>query len=105
LLGQDRRVVAKLQKLDPSIQTDLGWDTIDIVELVVRGTGKTDAEAAWVGDWNLPEDIPLAKPGDQPQWRVTIEEWEQLLGDRADLGGRGRREWERRLIYADEIGL
>jgi hypothetical protein len=104
-IRRNRRVVAKLQKLDPDIPTDLGWNTVDTVELVVRGTGKTNAEAAWVGELESPEDIPLAKPGDQSQWRVTIEEWEQLLGDRGDLGGRGRREWERRLIYADEIGL
>jgi len=104
-IRRNRRVIARLQKLDPNIPTDLGWDTVDTVELVVRGTGKTEAEAAWVGELESPEDIPLAKPGDQSQWRVTIEEWEQLLGDRANLGGRGRREWERRLIYADEIGL
>ncbi|MEN8239032.1 MAG: hypothetical protein ABFR53_07520, partial [Actinomycetota bacterium] len=104
-IRRNRRVVARLQKLDPNIPTDLGWDTIDTIELKVRGQGRTDAEAAWVGELAAQEDIPLAKPGDQTQWRVTIEEWEQLLGDRADLGERGPREWERRLIYADEVAL
>jgi hypothetical protein len=104
-IGRNRKVVARLQKLDPNIPTDLGWDTVDAVELQVRGVGRTDAEAGWVGELTAPEDIPLAKPGAQPEWRVTIEEWEQLLGDRADLGERGPREWERRLIYADEVGL
>jgi len=104
-IRRNRKVVARLQKLDPNILTDLGWDTVDAVELEVRGVGKTAAEAAWVGELVAPEDIPLAKPGGQPEWRVTIEEWEQLLGDRANLGERGRREWERRLIYADEVGL
>ncbi|MEN8040930.1 MAG: hypothetical protein ABFR95_05445 [Actinomycetota bacterium] len=104
-IRRNRRVVARLQKLDPNVPTDLGWDTIDTVELDVRGIGKTDAEAAWVGELAASEDIPLAKPGSQSEWRVTIEEWEQLLGDRADLGKRGEREWERRLVYADEIIL
>ena len=105
VIRRNRRVVARLQKLDPNIPTDLGWDTVDTVELVVRGAGRTTAEAAWVGELAAPEDIPLAKPGGIPEWRVTIEEWEQLLGDKADLGERGPREWERRLIYADEVGL
>jgi hypothetical protein len=104
-IRRNRRVVARLQKLDPNFPTDLGWDTVDTVELEVRGVGRTAAEAAWVGELAAPEDIPLAKPGNQPEWRVTIEEWEQLLGDRADLGERGPREWERRLIYADEVSL
>jgi hypothetical protein len=104
-IGRNRKVVARLQKLDPNIPTDLGWDTVDTVELEVHGIGRTTSEAAWVGELAAPEDIPLAKPGGLPEWRVTIEEWEQLLGDRADLGERGPREWERRLIYADEVGL
>jgi hypothetical protein len=40
---------------------------------------------------------------------VTIEEWERLPGDPADLGAIGLAPpppvWEQRLVYADEIGL
>ena len=53
-----------------------------------------------------PEVIPLVRPGSNPDWRVTVEEWERLPGDPADLGdAHGRPVWERRLIYADEIVL
>jgi len=102
---RNRRMVARLQRVDPNIPSDLGWDTVDTVELEVRGAGRSFREAAWVGQLASPVNIPLQKPGDNPTWRVAIEEWEILLGDRADLGERGPREPERRLIYADEILL
>jgi hypothetical protein len=104
-IRRNRRVVARLQRVDPNIPTDLGWDTIDTVELRVRGTGRTNAEAAWVGELASPVNIPLKKPGSGSKWRVAVEEWELLRGDRADLGERGPRVTERRLIYADEILL
>lgn len=53
-----------------------------------------------------PEVIPVVRPGSNEDWRVTIEEWERLPGDPADLAEpRGAPVWERRLIYADEIAL
>ena len=102
---RNRRVVARLQRVDPNIPTDLGWDTVDTVELHVRGSGRTNTEAAWVGELASPVNIPLRKPGTNAKWRVTIEEWELLKGDPADLGERGPAITERRLIYADEIAL
>jgi hypothetical protein len=54
---------------------------VDTVELIVRGAGRTSAEAAWVGGLTSPEDIPLARPGENADFRVLIEEWELLPGD------------------------
>lgn len=102
---RNRRVVARLQRVDPNLPTDLGWDTVDTVELHVRGAGRSNTEAAWVGELASPVNIPLRKPGTNTKWRVTIEEWEILQGDPADLGDRGPAVAERRLIYADEIAL
>jgi hypothetical protein len=62
-----------------------------------------------VGSLEAPINIPLRRPGNQPNWRVTIEEWERLAGDPADLGFIGivplPPVWEQRLVYADHIGL
>jgi hypothetical protein len=102
---RNRRLIARLQRVDPDLATDLGWRTVDAVELVIRGYGRTEAEAGWVGELSSPVDIPLRTPGSNARWRVTIEEWELLLGDPADLGEHGPREEERRLIYADELLL
>jgi hypothetical protein len=108
-VAANRTVVARLQRRDPEIPTDLGWENVSAVELVVRGFGKTAWEAAWVGELAAPLDIPLQRPGDQPEWRVVVEEWERLPGDPADLGLVGIAPqppiWEQRLIYADEITL
>lgn len=104
---RNRIMVARLQKADPDIPTDLGWDTIDTVELIVRGTGRTDAEAAWVGELEAPEEIPVARPGENPDWQVTIEEWELLPGDPDpdDIGIVGRPSFRRRIVYAESLRL
>jgi hypothetical protein len=101
-----RKVVARLQRRDPLIPTDLGWETVTAVELTVRGFGRNIFEAAWVGELGAPQDIPLRTPGDNPDWRVTVEEWERLPGDPEDLASPDASlVWEQRLIYADEIML
>ncbi|MDH3261833.1 MAG: hypothetical protein OEM84_12800 [Acidimicrobiia bacterium] len=115
-ISANRLVVARLQRQDPDIPTDLGWETVDVVELEVKGTGRDPetgaidlAQAAWVGILEAPRTIPLRRPGSLPNWRVTVEEWERLPGDPANLGSIGLVPpppvWEQRLIYADEIGL
>ncbi|MDQ3984882.1 MAG: hypothetical protein M3280_00040, partial [Actinomycetota bacterium] len=105
-VGVHRKVVARLQRVDPSIPTDLGWETISAVELSLRGQGRTTHEAAWVGELAAPEDLPLRTPGKNEDWRVTIEEWERLPGDPRDLADPASPPvWEQRLIYADEITL
>jgi hypothetical protein len=108
-IDMNRVVVASLQRRDPEISTDLGWATIHSVELTVRGHGRTLFEAAWVGELEAPEDLPLQRPGEIHEWRVLVEEWEKLPGDPYNLGTIGMAApppvWEQRLIYAEEIML
>jgi hypothetical protein len=106
-IRRNRIMVARLQKADPNLPTDLGWDTVDTVELIVRGTGRTAAEAAWVGELTSPEDIPLARPGENPGWRVAIEEWELLPGDPDPTGFTAvpLPSVRRRLVYAESLML
>jgi hypothetical protein len=109
-VSANRQVVAKLQRRDPAIPTDLGWRTVAVKELAIRGRGKNPYEAAWVGELDAGMVIPLARPGDNPDWRVAVEEWERLPGDpRSPLDATPAAValpvWERRLIYADEVAL
>jgi hypothetical protein len=101
-----RVVVARLQRRDPAIPTDLGWDTVATEELRVRGFGRNVFEAAWVGELAAPVNLPLRTPGEESDWRVTVEEWERLPGDPEDLADpRSPPVWEQRLVYADEVAL
>jgi hypothetical protein len=105
-LRQNRKVVARLQRRDPDIPTDLGWETVASTELVVRGHGRNAFEAAWVGALESPIDLALRRPGESTDWRVTVEEWERLPGDPADLADEHLGPvWEQRIVYADEIAL
>lgn len=109
-VSANRQVVAKLQRRDPAIDTDLGWETVAVAELVIRGRGRNEYEAAWVGELDAGTVIPLRRPGDNPRWRVAVEEWERLPGDPpspadAPPGAVVLPIWERRLIYADEVLL
>jgi hypothetical protein len=106
----NRQVLAKLQRRDPAIPTDLGWKTVAVAELAIRGRGKNQFEAAWVGELDAGTVIPLARPGGNPGWRVAVEEWERLPGDppssvEAPPSAVSLPIWERRLIYADELPL
>lgn len=108
-VSANRQVVARLQRRDPAIPTDLGWETVAVTPLAVRGRGEgtPDFEVAWVGALASPVVVPLARPGANPGWRVTVEEWELLPGDPVP-GATGTvllPVWERRLVYADEIEL
>jgi hypothetical protein len=109
-VGVNRQVVAKLQRRDPAIPTDLGWKTVAATQLVVRGRGRNEYEAAWVGELDAGTVIPLQRPGANANWRVAVEEWELLPGDppssiEAPPPTFVRPIWERRLIYADEVAL
>jgi hypothetical protein len=106
----NRQVVARLQRRDPAIDTDLGWQTVAVADLVIRGRGRNQYEAAWVGELDAGTVIPLSRPGANRNWRVAVEEWERLPGDPPSPAETSHRAlirpiWERRLIYADEIRL
>jgi hypothetical protein len=103
---QHRLVVARLQRVDPAIPTDLGWETVATTELRIRGFGRNIFEAAWVGELEAPLNLPLRTPGENADWRVTVEEWERFPGDPADLADPDSAPiLEQRLIYADQIPL
>jgi hypothetical protein len=106
------RLAARLRRRDPAIPTDLGWKTVATAELAVRGKGARDFEVAWVGELDAGKPITLTRPGGNPNWRVTVEEWEKLPGDFASPAEGAPPialvifpVWERRLIYADEVLL
>ena len=72
----------------------------------MRGHGRNQFEAAWVGALASPVDLALQRPGGNADWRVTVEEWERLPGDPADLADESSGPvWEQRMIYADELAL
>jgi hypothetical protein len=112
-IQRHRRVVARLQRQDPDFPTDLGWETVDATELDIVGFGANVAEVSWVGALEAAEPIDLTRPlghGEEGEWRVTVEEWERLLGDPAVVTlpadeDPNDRLWEHRLVYADELTL
>jgi hypothetical protein len=107
VIRRNRIMTARLQKADPTLPTDLGWNTVDTVELIVRGIGRTAAEAAWVGELTSSEDIPLTRPGKNADWQVVIEEWEMLPGDPDPSipTSVSLPSYRRRLIYAEALTL
>jgi hypothetical protein len=76
-------VVARLQRRDPLIDSDLGWETVTTTRLEVRGQGSVAQELAWVGELDAGEKIPLVRPelNSESPCRVAVEEWEMLPGD------------------------
>ena len=112
-VGTNRVVVARLQKKDPAIPTDLGWTTVTSQELTIRSADPGTHEVAWVGELDAGQELDLRQPVDSlagSDWRVTVEEWERFPGDPPAPGSGGRLAlalpvWEQRLVYADEVAL
>lgn len=107
-IRDNRRMIARLERRDAAIPTDLGWHTEVVTELAVVGFDPTDGEFAWMGMLNLPEPIDPARPGAVADWRVTVEEWEALEADPVPFqvdsqGAPLTKEW--RIVYADHLGL
>lgn len=112
LVGANRFVVARLQKRDPEINTDLGWQTVTTEQLTIRGTGRSAAEVAWVGELAAGVKVKLRTPSPSgpSTWRVTVEEWERFRGDPLSPLESGPviapiPTWEQRLVFADEVML
>ena len=109
-VDRNRYLIARLQRRDPLIDTDLGWETIIAKRMVLRGRGTNEHEVAWVTELEAGEDIQLSRPGHGPgAWRVAVEEWEMLEGDPTHidflLADIDIPRPEYRLIYAEEIDL
>ena len=106
----NRRLIARLQRRDPKIGSDLGWETIAAETLRLRGLSPDGFNATWVGELDAGELVLLAKPGTSTSdWRVSIEEWELIEADHlmVTIAGHDRPlpHTEPRLVYADNIGL
>jgi len=109
-VDQNRLLVARLQRRDPLVDTDLGWKTVVATRMSLRGSGPSNHEAVWVAELDAGEEIPFSRPGRGPSgWRLTVEEWEMLEGDPTHVEiaflDVDLPRLERRLIYADEIDL
>ena len=117
-LTATRRLLARLERRVPSVGTDLGWTTVTTVDLPVAGIDGT--VVSWEGELELASELPPARPGDNPDWRVVIEEWEKLPADSspeeslrlptppvAGPGAVGLRfpRTQERLVYADQLAL
>jgi hypothetical protein len=104
------RLVARLQRRDPKIGSDLGWETVAVETLRLRGLSPDGYNATWVAEIDALELIPLAKPGtSKSDWRVSIEEWELIEADDLVVAVAGHDRLlphtEPRLVYADNIAL
>jgi hypothetical protein len=91
---------ARLEHRAPSVNTDLGWTTEAAVNLPILGVDGT--VVSWTGTLDLPVPVPPRLPGQNPDWRVVLEEWELLPAD-SPHGGLPRR--EARIVYADHLPL
>ncbi len=120
LISQNRLVVARLQKKDPAIKSDLGWTTVATQELPIRSADQAGHAAVWTGELAAGQEIVLRRPLDpatpppgQPPstWRVVVEEWERFPGDPPSPREAGPvlavapAVWEQRLVFADEVML
>lgn len=82
IIGANHRFLARLERLDPAIATDLGRHTEVIIELQVVGFDPADGKFAWLSSLKLPVPIDPARPGDVDGRRVTVEEREAVEADR-----------------------
>ena len=96
----DRAVVARLERRNVAIDSDLAWVTEAVKVLPVRG--RDGALVSWAGTLELTDPIPPSRPGSDVDWRVTVEEWEFLPSDGPRFRGNGRAG---RLVYADQLPL
>jgi hypothetical protein len=120
LVHQNRVVVARLQRRNPALRSDLGWTTVDVRELEIRAADEGAHAAVWVGELDAGQEVVLRRPLDPADpapgappstWRVVLEEWERFPGDRPSPRESGPvivappPIWEQRLVFADEVML
>ena len=105
-VNKNRRLIALLQKRDPEIASDLGWETVSTTTLALRGQVVGALQAAWVGEIESDVPIALTRPEGSPgQWRVLVEESERLETDSAPWEAHVDGPWEGRLVFADSFEL
>lgn len=99
-VAANRVMRARLERRDPSVGSDLGWVTIGSKDLPILGAAAT--VVSWSGQMDLPVPLPPRTPGDNPDWRITLEERERML---ADPLGPAPPVVEERIVYADHLRL
>jgi hypothetical protein len=121
-VAASRRVIARLQRYVPEIAGDLAWESVDAVELRIRGRASRADELVWVGELEADGVIDVRTPRaegrpeagvddvpDAATWRVRIEEWERFESDpppRAEIPAHGEAPIvQERLVYADDVYL
>ncbi|MCL3862338.1 hypothetical protein [Actinotalea sp. K2] len=112
LLAQSRTMHASVQVL-PDGAGDLGWVTVAERRLPAVGVGdESSFRVTWSGGLDLPAPharpapLELRTPGDQPRWRVLIEERELLDADPVDRpNASGATSITPRVVYADAVVL
>ncbi|MDP1911377.1 MAG: Hsp33 family molecular chaperone HslO [Hyphomicrobium sp.] len=100
VIDASRRVRARLERRDPAVGTDLGWVTVAHETLPILGAA--GSVVTWSGQLELPTALPPRTPGEESNWRVTVEEWEFLPADPLGVEQPG---FEPRMIYADHFPL
>lgn len=101
IVAASRVMRARLERHDASVGTDLGWVTVALQVLpILSAAGPI---VSWSGQLELPQSIPARTPGNDPVWRVTVEEWERLPADPPAAGAAGG--FEQRIVYADHFPL
>ena len=103
-LARDRRVWAVLERRSPGAAGDLDWDEAKRVELTFGGV-TPGFEFSWTGVVDLGQPLPLAEPGHNPDWRLTVEEHETMASDPVDLERTSPPRHQSRLIYVDRTAL
>ena len=102
---RSRVMQARLEQRDPSVPTDLGWQTVTAAVLPIFGVDGTTV--SWGGELPLATALPPRRPGENTDWRVVVEEWEVLPADPA-LGPPTIVRTPRfgaRVVYADQLPL
>lgn len=107
---RSRVMQARLERRDPAVPTDLGWQTVTGAVLPVFGVEQT--MVSWGGELPLATALAPRRPGENTDWRVVVEEWEILPADpavttptAAAAGAAAAPRFGARVVYADEFPL
>lgn len=102
-LRAGREIYATLQLAPGQGGGDLDWKTLEQVRLPLVGVN--GLTATWSAEIKLPQDVPVATPGDNETFRVQVEEFEYFDADPESAPKWGTPGVATRLVYADYLRL